>query len=153
MAHHKSAIRQERRSLRRAAVNKQNKTALRSQVKKIRESIKDADKEGAVKLIPETYSVADKSVKKRTIHANKARPHQVQAQPPGRQDRPEAREVVPSLFLSRQYSKRNDSNTVRRSASVDLIRTSASVSASRSRPISAIDKPSTMEKNAASLCW
>lgn len=72
MAHHKSAIRQERRSLRRAAVNKQNKTALRSQVKKVRESIKDADKEKAVKLIPETYSVADKSVKKRTIHANKA---------------------------------------------------------------------------------
>jgi small subunit ribosomal protein S20 len=72
MAHHKSAIRQERRSIRRAAVNKKNKTALRSQVKKVRESIKDADKEGAMKLIPETYAAADKSVKKRTVHANKA---------------------------------------------------------------------------------
>jgi small subunit ribosomal protein S20 len=70
MAHHKSAIRQERRSLRRAAVNKQNKTALRSQVKKVREAIKD--KEGAAKLIPETYAVIDRSVKKGTIHPNKA---------------------------------------------------------------------------------
>jgi small subunit ribosomal protein S20 len=72
MAHHKSAIRQERRSLRRAAVNKQNKTVLRSQIKKVREVIKDADKEGAMKLIPETYAVIDRSVKKGTIHPNKA---------------------------------------------------------------------------------
>ncbi len=72
MAHHKSAIRQERRSLRRAAVNKQNKTALRSQVKKVREAIKEKDKEGAVKLIPETYAVIDRSVKKGTVHPNKA---------------------------------------------------------------------------------
>lgn len=72
MAHHKSAIRQERRSLRRAEVNKQNKTTLRSQVKKVREAIKAADKDGAVKLIPETYAVLDRSVKKGTIHPNKA---------------------------------------------------------------------------------
>ncbi len=72
MAHHKSAIRQERRSLRRADINKQNKTVLRSQVKKVREAIKDADKEGAVKLLPETYAVIDRSVKKGTIHPNKA---------------------------------------------------------------------------------
>lgn len=72
MAHHKSAMRQERRSLRRAAVNKQNRTTLRSQVKKVREAIKSADKEGAVKLIPETYGVVDRSVKKGTIHPNKA---------------------------------------------------------------------------------
>jgi small subunit ribosomal protein S20 len=72
MAHHKSAIRQERRSLRRAAVNKQNKTTLRSQVKKAREVIKGADKEGAMKLMPETYAVIDRSVKKGIIHPNKA---------------------------------------------------------------------------------
>lgn len=72
MAHHKSAIRQERRSLRRAAVNKQNRTALRGQVKKVREAIKSADGDGAVKLIPETYAVLDRSVKKGTIHPNKA---------------------------------------------------------------------------------
>lgn len=72
MAHHKSAIRQERRSLRRAAVNKKNKTALRTQVKKVREAIKDKDKDEAVKLIPEAYAVLDRSVKKGAIHPNKA---------------------------------------------------------------------------------
>ena len=46
MAHHKSAIRQERRSLRRAAVNKQNKTTLRCQVKKVREAIKNKTPKG-----------------------------------------------------------------------------------------------------------
>ncbi len=71
MAHHKSAIRQERRSLRRAAINKQNKTSLRSQIRKVREAMKDNDQEGLPKLIQETYSVIDKSVKKGTIHANK----------------------------------------------------------------------------------
>jgi small subunit ribosomal protein S20 len=72
MAHHKSAIRQERRSLRRAAVNKQNKTTLRGQVKNVREAIKEKDKDGAVKLIPEAYAVLDRSVKKGVIHPNKA---------------------------------------------------------------------------------
>jgi small subunit ribosomal protein S20 len=71
MAHHKSAIRQERRSLRRAAINKQNKSAIRSQVKKVREAIKNKDAEGAGKLLPETFSVIDKTIKKGTIHASK----------------------------------------------------------------------------------
>ena len=72
MAHHKSAIRQERRSLRRAAVNKQNKTALRGQVKKVRDAVHEGDKDKAMKLLPETYAVIDRSVKKGTIHPNKA---------------------------------------------------------------------------------
>lgn len=71
MAHHKSAIRQERRSIRRAAVNKQNKTGLRSQIKKVREAIDDNNQESLQKLLPETYSIIDKTVKKGTIHANK----------------------------------------------------------------------------------
>jgi small subunit ribosomal protein S20 len=71
MAHHKSAIRQEHRSLRRADINKQNKSAIRSQVKKVREAIKNRDAEGAKKLLPEAFSVIDKTIKKGTVHANK----------------------------------------------------------------------------------
>jgi small subunit ribosomal protein S20 len=71
MAHHKSAMRQERSSLRKAAVNKQNKTSLRSQVRKVREAIDDNNAEEARKLLPETYAVIDKIVKKGTVHANK----------------------------------------------------------------------------------
>jgi small subunit ribosomal protein S20 len=71
MAHHKSAIRQERRSIRRGAVNKQNKSGLRSQVKKVREAIEDKNPEEARKLLPSTFSMIDKTIKKGTIHANK----------------------------------------------------------------------------------
>jgi len=71
MAYHKSAVRQRRRSIRRNAINRQNKSALRTQVKKLREAIEKSDKETARKLVSSTVSLIDKSVKKGTIHKNK----------------------------------------------------------------------------------
>jgi small subunit ribosomal protein S20 len=71
MAHHNSALRQRRRSVRRNAINRQNKSALRTQVKKLREAIQQGDKEAAQKLVSSTVSLVDKSVKKGTIHKNK----------------------------------------------------------------------------------
>jgi len=71
MAHHNSAIRQGRRSLRHKAVNQKNKSALRTQVKKVREAIQDKNKDGAEKLLAATFSLIDQTVKKRTIHQNK----------------------------------------------------------------------------------
>ena len=71
MAYHKSAIRQWRRSLRRNSVNKRNKSILRNQIKKLREAIHNKDKEAARNLLPPTFSLIDKSVKKGTIHENK----------------------------------------------------------------------------------
>ena len=70
MAQHKSAIRQWRRSLRRNAINKRNRTILRNHVKKLREAIANKDKETAQQLLPLTFSIIDKSVKKGTIHEN-----------------------------------------------------------------------------------
>jgi small subunit ribosomal protein S20 len=71
MAHHNSAVRQRRRSIRRNAINRQNKSALRSQVKKLREAIQQSDKETAQKLVSSTVSLIDRSVKKGAIHKNK----------------------------------------------------------------------------------
>jgi small subunit ribosomal protein S20 len=71
MAHHQSAIRQDRRSVRRNAINKKNKSTLRSQVKKLKELVDANDKEGAKKLLPEVFSAIDQTVKKKTIHPNK----------------------------------------------------------------------------------
>jgi small subunit ribosomal protein S20 len=73
MAHHKSAVRERRRSLRRNAVNQQSKSGLRSQVKKVREAIKNKNKEEAEKLLPRTFSLIDKTIKKGAIHKNKGR--------------------------------------------------------------------------------
>jgi len=70
MAHHKSAIRQWRRSLRRNAINKRNRSILRTQIKKLREAVTNKDKETAQQLLPLTFSIIDKSVKKGTIHEN-----------------------------------------------------------------------------------
>jgi len=71
MAHHPSAVRQHRRSLRRQAINKRNKSAVRSQVKKLRELISKKDKESARKLLPEVVSAIDKTVQKGSLHKNK----------------------------------------------------------------------------------
>ena len=71
MAHHPSAVRQQRRSVRRQAVNKKNKSSLRTQIKKIRELVEAKDKDSAKKLLPEVFSSIDKTVKKGTIHKNK----------------------------------------------------------------------------------
>jgi len=71
MAHHKSAIRQCRRSLRRNAINKRNKSMLRTQIKKLGNIISEENSEEAQKNLPLTVSIIDKSVKKGTIHKNK----------------------------------------------------------------------------------
>jgi small subunit ribosomal protein S20 len=71
MAHHKSAVRQLRRSVRRTAVNKQNKSALRTEVRKVRDLAQAQKKEEALKALPGAQAVIDQSVKKGTIHRNK----------------------------------------------------------------------------------
>jgi small subunit ribosomal protein S20 len=73
MAIHMSAIQQWRRSLRRREINRQNKSILRSQVKKLRDAIKNNDKDQAQELLPITYSLIDKSIKKGAIHENTGR--------------------------------------------------------------------------------
>jgi small subunit ribosomal protein S20 len=70
MARHKSAIRQHRRSLRRKTVNSQTKSALRTQMRKIREAIEAKDGPGSLKMLPALYKAIDTSVKKGTIKKN-----------------------------------------------------------------------------------
>ena len=70
MANHKSALKQWRQSLKKNAINKGNKSVLRTQIKALRKAIKDNNKEEAQKLLPETFSTIDRSIKKGTIHEN-----------------------------------------------------------------------------------
>lgn len=70
MAHHKSAIRQERRSRRRKATNTRNTSVLRTAVRKVREAVENKDAETARKLLPQAVSTIDQAVKKGTIHKN-----------------------------------------------------------------------------------
>jgi small subunit ribosomal protein S20 len=70
MARHKSAIRQHRRSLRRKSVNTQTKSALRTQMRRIREAIANKDREGSVKMLPGVFKAIDTAVKKGAIKKN-----------------------------------------------------------------------------------
>lgn len=70
MAIHMSTIRQERRSHRRNLINRKNKSILRTRIKSIRAAIDSKNREEAEKLLPETFSTIDKSIKKGTIHKN-----------------------------------------------------------------------------------
>ena len=70
MAQIKSAIRQWRYSLRRNEINIRNKSVLRSQIKRLRKAIDDQDSEKVKTLLPETFSIIDRSIKKGTIHRN-----------------------------------------------------------------------------------
>ncbi len=70
MAQHKSAIRQARRSLRRKAINRKNKSILRTEIKKLRTAIEKKDRKKAEEQMPQTFSIIDKSTKKGTLHKN-----------------------------------------------------------------------------------
>ncbi|MGQ9471873.1 MAG: 30S ribosomal protein S20 [Candidatus Aminicenantales bacterium] len=71
MVRHQSAIRQRRRSERRRAINRRNKSLLRTQIKKLRQAIKEKNDDQARQLLAPTFSLIDKCVKKGTIHENK----------------------------------------------------------------------------------
>lgn len=72
MAHHASALKQMRQSLKRKARNRKNSSQLKTQVKKLRSAIAKGDAEAAQKLLPETVGQIDKAVKKGVIHDNAA---------------------------------------------------------------------------------
>ena len=62
-----------RESKKRQARNKANKTRLRSELKKVR--LTAASGQDAEKLLPEAYSIIDKSVRKRVLSKNAAARH------------------------------------------------------------------------------
>jgi len=72
VAHHASALKQERQSLRHRARNRKNLSQLKTQVKKLRAAIALGDAEAARKLLPETVGQIDKAAKKGVVHDNAA---------------------------------------------------------------------------------
>ena len=72
MAHHASALKQERQGLKRRARNRKNVSQLKTQVKKLRAALAKGDAESARKLLSETVGAIDKASKKGVIHDNAA---------------------------------------------------------------------------------
>ena len=72
MANTSSAIKKVRQIKRRTAVNRANRTEVRTQVKKLQRSLDSKDAEGARKLLSPTVSAVDKAVQKGILTKNKA---------------------------------------------------------------------------------
>ncbi len=72
MANHKSAEKRIRQNTKRKAVNRNNRSKLRTQIKKLRTAIGGADQSASVELLNPTVSLIDKAVNKGILHKNTA---------------------------------------------------------------------------------
>lgn len=72
MANHKSAEKRVRQNLKRNAINRSNRTGLRTQIKKLRTALAGQDKAQSTELLNPTISSIDKAVNKGIIHKNTA---------------------------------------------------------------------------------
>ena len=72
MPNKKSAAKRVRQSIKRRAINRNNRNALRTQIKKLRAAIASEDKKLSLELLEPTVSAIDKSVNKGILHRNTA---------------------------------------------------------------------------------
>ncbi len=72
MANHFSAIKRVREDERRTAYNRQNKSRLRHQIRAMRRMLTSKDAQGALALLPQTFSLIDRSAKIGIIKKNTA---------------------------------------------------------------------------------
>lgn len=72
MAHHASALKQHRRSLKARARNRRNVSQMKTHVKKLRAAIASGDGEAAKSLLPAAVAEIDKAARKGVVHDNAA---------------------------------------------------------------------------------
>ena len=72
MANHLSALKRARQAERRTTRNRANTSALRTQLRELRETIGKGDKAAAEQMYRQTVSALDKAIQKGTLHENTA---------------------------------------------------------------------------------
>jgi small subunit ribosomal protein S20 len=72
MANHKSAEKRIRQNEKRRLVNRQNRSAMRTEIKKLRSALALGDIATAQQVLPAIVSVIDRSVQKGVLHRNAA---------------------------------------------------------------------------------
>jgi small subunit ribosomal protein S20 len=72
MANHFSALKRARQTEKRTARNRNNRSQLRSVLRKMRETISGGNREQAEQLFRETVSALDKAIQKGSLHENTA---------------------------------------------------------------------------------
>jgi len=72
MANHKSAEKRIRQNEKRRAINRGNRSRMRTEIKRLRTALNLGDAEGAQKLLSDVTSVIDKAIQKGVLHRNAA---------------------------------------------------------------------------------
>ncbi len=72
MPNHKSAEKRVRQNEKRSAVNRSNRSRLRTSIKKLRGALEDGQANDIQELLPATISTIDKAVQKGVLHRNAA---------------------------------------------------------------------------------
>lgn len=72
MANHKSAEKRVRQNAKRNAINRSNRSKLRTSIKSLRAAVAAHDKDASGSLLGPTVSLIDKAVNKGVIHKNTA---------------------------------------------------------------------------------
>ena len=72
MAHHASALKQERQNVKHRARNRRNVSQVKTQIKKLRAALTAGDAAAAKALLSETIGEIDRAVKKGVVHDNAA---------------------------------------------------------------------------------
>jgi len=75
MPNHKSAEKRMRQAEGRRAINRSNRTRVRSQIRKLRAALTSAGKDDLGTLLPATISIIDKAVQNGALHKNAAARH------------------------------------------------------------------------------
>jgi small subunit ribosomal protein S20 len=68
----KSVLKNIRQTERRTAVNRMNRTRVRTAIRQMRTALSGGDAAAAAKLAPATFSAIDKAIQKGTLHRNTA---------------------------------------------------------------------------------
>jgi small subunit ribosomal protein S20 len=75
MPNHKSAEKRQRQNEERRAINRGNRTRVRSQIRKLRAALTAGKTAELKELLPATVSIIDKAVQKGALHKNAAARH------------------------------------------------------------------------------
>jgi small subunit ribosomal protein S20 len=72
LAHHASALKQQRQNVKHKARNRKNVSQVKTQIKKLRAALAKGDVEAAKALLPVTVGEIDRAAKKGIVHDNAA---------------------------------------------------------------------------------
>jgi small subunit ribosomal protein S20 len=70
MANHDSAVKKHRQDEKKRLNNRSNRSKMKNKIKTLKKKVGAGQKEDAAKMLPETLSIIDMSVRKGTIHRN-----------------------------------------------------------------------------------